>query len=250
MEQEDRVPILAEVVTDVSLREGSQQAVDYRDAPVETKIALLERSVAAGIVHAEITAFGPGPWFRDAEALVARALSLPERVKLRVLYFNAEGLARLLATDPRIGREGIFHTAVTANYRWKNYRQRSVAHAVEKMKRLFPLFETHGMVFDTLVLSCLWGESHEGVSEAEAIEFCGTLVEAADREGFPVRRLTLADTEGRASPDAIGERIGAFRRAWPDKILRAHLHPSKRYAAECVEAALEGGIEEWEGAWG
>jgi len=64
---------LADCLTDVSLRESSQQAVDLRGAEVKTKIELLKRTLRIGIKCVELTAFAPGKWFADARALTEDA---------------------------------------------------------------------------------------------------------------------------------------------------------------------------------
>jgi len=105
---------LTDILTDVSIREGSQQAVDLRNAPVDTKLELMAHLIDSGEKRLELTAFAPGEWISDAEKLVQGAVcKAPDTVTLRALYFNTEGLSELIK-HPRVLQEGIFLTAATA----------------------------------------------------------------------------------------------------------------------------------------
>jgi len=241
---------LADILTDVSIREGSQQTIDLRNATVEVKLALLRHTVRVGVRRIELTAFAPGEWFSDSHRLAQGALSrIADEVTLRALYFNVNGLEELL-TYPGIAREGIFLTAATSGYRQKNYRQRSLEHVERKMHRLISAFKSHGMTFDTLVLSSAWGDRQEPVDADEAIAYLDRLLGLAKRSGSPVYGVTLADTVGMAEPKAVGSLIRRFKSAYPEVRVTAHLHPVPQRAEACIHAAIEAGVDRWEAAWG
>lgn len=240
---------LSDMLTDVSIREGSQQAVDLRDAGIDTKLDFLSLAIGIGVKRIELTAFAPGQWFSDAEVLISGAIPrLPEAVSLRVLYFNTGGLADVMK-HPRIMREGIFLTAATANYREKNYGQKSIAHAELKMKRLIAAFKGHGLKFDTLVMSTAWGECDETSQEEDTLNYLARLLSCAEDMGLPVHSVTLADTMGCAAPYAIGGLINQVKKRWPDMMIRVHLHPRPGTDEACVLAAMEAGIGHWEASW-
>jgi len=240
---------LSNMLTDVSIREGGQQAVDLRHSGVDTKLDFMSLAVGSGVKHIELTAFAPGPWFSDAESLVRRAAPrLPENVSLRALYFNTKGLADLMK-HPRIMREGIFLTAATAKYREKNYGQKSIEHAEIKIKRLIDAFKKNGLEFDTLVMSTAWGECDEASPEDSTLSYLGRLLSSAEDLGSPVHSVTLADTMGCAAPDAIGRLVKQVKQKWPGIMTRVHLHPAPGTAEECILAALEAGVEHWEASW-
>ena len=163
----DTRPRLTDILTDVSIREGSQQAVDLRNKSVAVKLELMAHTIKSGVKRIELTAFAPGEWFSDAKELVHEAISrITDAITLRALYFNTKGLAALIKHH-QVLQEGIFLTAATAKYREKNYGQRSVDHAEVKMKRLIASFKKHGLEFDTLVMSTAWGECDEASLEEQ-----------------------------------------------------------------------------------
>lgn len=250
MNRKASITPLADVLTDVTIREGSQQAGDLREVDVQTKLSLLERILRIGIRRVEITAFAPGAWYSDADELVRGALPrIPENVTLRALYFNASGLEQMLK-HPVITREGIFHTAATPTYRLKNYHQHSPDHALEKMEELLQSFRKHGLSFNTLTLSTAWGDREEAISEDQTLAYLEQLLAAAKKQGFAVQALTLADTAGCAVPAGLSSLIKKVKASWPELLVRVHLHPEPQIAEASIHACLEGGVQHWEAAWG
>jgi len=239
---------LCDVLTDVSIREGSQQEIDLRALPVSTKIDLLHHIIAAGIRKIELTAFAPGEWFSDAEELVSGSEFVSDDIILSALYFNTRGLESLLA-HPRLNAAGHFHTGATHHYREKNYNQTSLEHAVKKMTRSTTAFKQYNLPFESLILSTAWGESGEDVSTDQIVEILSLFLRQAAHEGCPIQGTTLADTVGYASPQEIGKVIGAIKKEWPTLKIIGHLHPGPDKAAECVHAALDAGIDGWEASW-
>jgi hydroxymethylglutaryl-CoA lyase len=246
-----REPVrLVDVLIDVSIREGSQQPIDLRNADVDTKLQLLAHTVRTGVRNIELTSFGPAEWFSDSHRLARGALSrVPAGVVLRALYFNTSGLEDLLKY-PGMAREGIFLTAATSGYREKNYRQRSLEHVEQKMARLIAAFKAHGLPFSTLLLSTAWGDRGEALTDEQTIGFLEQLMAFAEGQGLPVQGITLADTVGVAKPEAVGSLIRRLKSVRPDVLVRAHLHPLPEMTEPSIHAAIEAGVDQWEAAWG
>lgn len=240
---------LTDILTDVSIREGSQQGIDLRYAGIDTKLEFMAHAISSGVKRIELAAFAPAQWFSDAEELIQGAISrVPDTVTLRALYFNTEGLAELIK-HPRLLQEGLFLTAATAKYRTKNYRQRSADHAEVKMIRLITDFKKHGLEFDTLLMSTAWGECDETSSEEQTLNYLTRLLSSANNLGYPVHSITLADTMGCATPEAIQSLIKRTKTRSPNALIRAHLHPLAGTEEECIIAAMEAGVDHWEASW-
>lgn len=244
-----KLPKLTSILTDVTIREGSQQELDLRSASPAAKLELLNAIVATGINQVELTAFAPGEWFSDAESLARSAASLSSKTSFRALYFNARGLNDLLAHSLFI-REGIFHTAATNNYRLKNYRQSDQGEVLQKLDGMLQEFKKQKISFDTLVISTAWGEESEAITAEDVLQFVTSVINHAKDQSFNLKRITLADTVGNATPKEIEKLFSMFKVSYPNIITRAHLHPPFSKALESIEAALNGGAEEWEAAWG
>ncbi len=240
---------LTNILTDVSIREGSQQEIDLRNAGIDTKLDFMAYTIDAGVKRIELTAFAPGQWFSDAGDLVREAVSkIPDTVTFKALYFNTKGLEAVIKHS-RLLKEGIFLTSATAKYRVKNYGQQSVEHAEVKMKRLIASFKTYGLEFDTLLMSTAWGECDESSLEEQTLDYLAHLLSSAKDQGSPVHSITLADTMGCATPEAIHSLICRVKTGWPDIFITAHLHPMPGTEEECILAAMEAGIDRWEASW-
>ncbi|RMG39213.1 MAG: hypothetical protein D6719_13860 [Candidatus Dadabacteria bacterium] len=239
---------LTDILTDVTIREGSQQEIDLRGKDPEIKLKLLELSVASGIKKIELTAFAPGEWFSDAEILAEKAAKKNYPAEISAIYFNPRGLETLLKF-PALKAEGIFHTACTENYRTKNYNQPDIETVREKLKRMLAALKRHSLGLNKIMLSTAWGESAQKISPDETLEFAAMLVQTARMEGFNPEGFVLADTVGQATPQEINGLISAFKNEWPEKIITAHLHPQAALARECVHAAFEAGVNHWEASW-
>ena len=252
---------LPKILTDLTIREGSQQEIDLKNATVAQKLELLSLITQTGLKKIELTAFGP--LFPDREELVRGAQNLPNDFVIRALYFNTRGLDDLLKY-PRVAREGIFHTAATAFYRVKNYAQgifdaetplSTLADVTNKMEGFKLAFRKANLEFDTVLISSAWGDKSEQVSIDQFIDFTQNLLAQAEKtdesgQKFTVRSLTIADTVGSAKPAQIKDLFLRSKATWPDKILRAHIHPATDASEDCVLAGVEGGVDEWEAAWG
>jgi len=150
----------------------------------------------------------------------------------------------------RVLREGIFHTAVTAGYRQRNFHQGSIDDVKSRMDDMLIAFAEYGLTFDTLVLATAWGTSREKTTPSQVLDYLGVLMQHADSKGFPVNSVSLADTIGRADPTDIGDLIHQVKIEWPKLVIRIHLHSSLGTADERIHSAIEGGIDQWEAAWG
>ena len=240
---------LCDVLLDVTLREGSQQYSDFRGLPVEDKLKIFQLQKEAGIKKIELTAFAPGDWFSDADALASGVMPHGEDLDIYGLYFNIRGAERLLQF-PSLKRHGIFHTALTPSYREKNYNQLSVEVVHEKLKGLLEWFQANGLVFDVLLLSTAFGGRKEGIdSPNEAIEFIGKMIEVSEEIGLTPGQVTLADTEGVAGSLEISRLVSGVKRAFPELLVALHLHPPRSVARDSVVAGLEAGADRWEASW-
>ena len=245
--------LLADIFTDVTIREGSQQQEDLCLSSTAQKLEITDKLVHAGTKNIELTAFAPGPWFSDANSLIKGACTRFPQNNFKVIYFNTSGLQDLIAAKNKYANvivEGIFHTAATNKYRMNNYKQRSVEHTIEKMKRLVNCLRENKLNLDTVVLSTAWGEHGQTISQHEVHDFCRLLLDSATKENMNIKKVVLADTVGIGTPETIFEMVKGFKEIFSKLIVCAHLHPPSKLALDCVHAGIDAGIDEWEGTLG
>lgn len=240
---------LVDNLTDVTIREGSQQSHDLRHVSSITKVEILKHQLSAGLRSIELTAFAPGEWFSDADELAELSKPYADQIHVRGLYFNLRGAERL-KQFPYLEQLGIFHTAATETYRKKNYNQGTVEVALSKLDDFLNWFAQNGFQFDVFLISTAFGDKQSGVLSADESYRCiSTFLERAAVVSSLPRQITLADTEGVSSSSTIRELVSLLKVAYPDQELCLHLHPAPHEAEGLIRTALELGIRRWEGAW-
>lgn len=250
--KEATYPSLASVVTNVTIREGSQVPEHLRGTTVADKLRLLQLMAKMGPHVIELTGFSGSAWYRDRNELVSGASKMTLQVPLRALYFNPRGLTDLLQ-HPTLLRQGIFHTAATADYRASNYKQFGLegekgVHAA--MDEMIAAFSANNLSFDYLVVSTAWGSKATRTTTKETVEFIDLLIVRAKSKGFPVKQLVLADTESVATVETVRELIEVAQLSWGETELTLHLHPAPQTAEQCVDSAIDAGVVHFEAAVG
>ncbi|MCB0328017.1 MAG: hypothetical protein KDD70_00095 [Bdellovibrionales bacterium] len=240
---------LAEVLTDVTIREGSQQKSDLWGVGSQKKLEIVRLQKAVGIKSIELTAFAPGEWFADADELAEGVKGCCGKMVVKALYFNVRGAERL-QRYPYLQQAGIVHTAVTEGYRIKNYNQQSIDDALLKLRGFVEWFSSNGFTFDVLLFSTSWGDKSTGILDSATSMRCiEKFMNEAERCGSLPTQITLADTEGVVDPRSLSELVQQVKRAFPEQKICLHLHPSREAAVAVVEAGLEAEADLWEGAW-
>lgn len=240
---------LCDCLTDVTLREGSQQPADLRGVSVAAKLEILEVIKAVGVKHLELTAFAPGEWYADADELAAGCKSVADSLEIEGLYFNKRGAERMVQY-PHLQQKGIFHTAATSGYRIKNYNQPDLENVAERLEKLSAWLGGQKIALTHIVLSTAWGEKAESLSIEESTDFITELLSLAKKSGAALETLTLADTEGLATSDSLTSLVKGVKQQHPSLEIVAHLHPDSARAEELVTAGIEAGVDRWDGAWG
>ena len=241
------------IIHDVTVREGSQNKSELGTKNYKFKIDLFEKILAVGYQSAELTAFAPGEWFSDAEQLAEGVRSLATsncnnqfgNNRISAIYFNIRGLEKLI-TYPHLIQQGIFHTAVTDNYRVKNYNQRSSEEAILKLEKHLISFKEKGLCFDNLVLSTFFGEEKTKIKFSQVLNFLVPLLNISAQYGLDPKIITIADTEGVVEPYQLEVFFNQLNKEIPKLRLKLHLHPVKKRAVELCKVALAIGIREFD----
>lgn len=238
-----------DVITDMSTREGSQIFGQLRGLSVDQKLEVVRRSIATGIKTIELTAFSQSEWYSDSHELTSEAISKFEhKANFRALYFNTDGLEEH-CKYPSLVKEGLFHTALTEKYRRDNYRQTDNSSVIKRMGHLLEKFKEYDLPFTMITLSTAFGDRGEHVTPDDAIRFLAPLFEHAKKNGKEIESISIADTVGEASPTDIKIIIDRIKKEWPQLCTKIHLHPIKQQADDCIHAALDAGVHQFEATW-
>ncbi|MDP9364378.1 MAG: hydroxymethylglutaryl-CoA lyase [Chloroflexota bacterium] len=240
MSQADANPKERVTVVEVGPRDGLQN--EPAVVPTEHKVAFVEALAAAGLPVVEATSFvNPKavPQLADA-AEVMRALRRRPGVRYPVLVPNERGLDRALAA----GADAIaLFTAATDAFARANVG----ASIDETFARFRPVVErarADGMWLRGYV-SVAFGCPYGGPVDSSA-----AVVVAERLFALGCDEVSLADTIGVVTPDALARLLAEATERLPVARLALHFHDTGGRALKNVAAGLEAGVRVFDAAAG
>jgi hydroxymethylglutaryl-CoA lyase len=219
-------------LVEVGPRDGLQSEVTR--VPTETKVALIQRLVAAGIRRLEVASFvNPKkvPQMADAEAVFA-ALPRIDGVSYTGLVLNRRGFDRALAAGCRdVGM------AVVASDTFNRRNQGvSTEESIAAWLEIARAAHAAGIT-PHVTISAAFGCPFEGeVDPAHVVQIAVRCAEASPAE------IAIADTIGVGVPTQVTDLIGRLRAAVPGMPLRAHFHNTRNTGIANAYAAVTAGI--------
>lgn len=219
-------------IRDVTLRDGLQ---DEDPVPTQTKVAIFEALVAAGVRDLELTSFVRAdrvPAMADAAEFAAATANLSDAagVKRWALALNARGAERALAA-------GLTHLqyviSVSPEHSMEN-AGRTPADALDGLRAVIDLAGDSATV--ELTAATAFGCPFRGPVEPSLV---AGIVDAAVEAG--VSAVSLADTVGTAIPSEVRSAIGRVRADHPHLPIGTHLHDTRGLGVANALAAIEAG---------
>jgi hydroxymethylglutaryl-CoA lyase len=219
-------------IVEVGARDGLQNEPDI--LPTATKVALINRALAAGIARIETASFvNPRrvPQMADAEAVMA---ALPDTTTVTYigLVLNERGAQRALAT--KVHELGAVSIA-SDSFAMRNQGQTS-DESITVATNIIALAKAAGRSAQ-VTISAAFGCPFEGeVAHDRVVRMAAQLALAGPRE------IALADTIGVAVPADVTALIGKVRAVIGDIPLRAHFHNTRNTGLANAWAAYEAGV--------
>lgn len=218
-------------IVEVAPRDGLQNEGTLLDTA--TKVALIERLVAAGVRRVEAVSFvhpGRVPQMADAEAVMA-ALPRRDDISYIGLVLNERGLDRALAA----GVDEVNYVVITTETFSRRNQGVSVDECVAAWHRIGARAKAAGLR-TSVTVSTSFGCPFEGEVAPETVT---ALVERVMQT--PPDELALADTIGVGVPAQVRDlfpRVAAITGGIP---LRAHFHNTRNTGYANALAAYESG---------
>ena len=227
-------------ITEVGPRDGLQNEALFVET--EQKVELIERLAATGMRRIEAASFvSPKaiPQMRDAADLMAR---LPRRpgVTYVALVPNAVGARSAIAA-----RASELATVVSASeeHNRKNVN-RSIVESLAEIEIVAGLATEAGLPWAGYI-STAFGCPYEGAVPLEHVVRI-----AKQLRELGAYAIALGDTIGAANPRQVSEHVRALQDALPGTPLRMHFHDTRGTALANVLAALEAGVDSFDGSVG
>lgn len=227
-------------ITEVGPRDGLQNESAYVEPA--RKVELIDRLAAAGLRRIEATSFVHPkaiPQLRDAAEVMA---ALPRRagVTYTVLVPNEIGARNAIAAK---ADELATVVAASETMNQKNVN-RTIAESLAGFEGVATLAAEAGVPWVGYV-STAFGCPYEGeVPPANVIEVAKR-IRALGAQG-----IALGDTIGCGNPQQVKALVRIFRDALPDTPLRIHFHDTRGIGLANMLAALEEGIDHFDGSLG
>ena len=219
-------------IVEVGPRDGLQSEPGV--LPTATKVAFIERAIAAGVRRVEVTSFvNPKrvPQMADAEAVLA-ALPRREGVHYIGLVLNRKGFERAAAAGcNEIGM------AVVASDTF-NQRNQGVT-SDESIAAWLDIAKAakEAGIRPQVTVSAAFGCPFEGeVPVQRVVDIARRVAEADPFE------IALADTIGVGVPSQVIELVGRVREAVPGVALRCHFHNTRNTGLANAFAAVQSGV--------
>ena len=224
---------------EVAPRDGFQIEPEF--IPTDTKVALVDAMSECGYAKIEVTSFTSPkaiPMLRDAEEVMGRIRRVAG-VEYTVLVPNLRGAERALESraDELNLVMSTSETHNLANLRMP--RDKSFA-GLEEVIRV-----VGGRTPVNVSLSTAFGCPMEGeVPQEEVLRWAERFA------ALGVRGVTICDTTGMAHPAQVSRMVDALRQRLAGRQLTLHFHNTRGMGLANVVAAVQGGIERFDGSLG
>lgn len=234
-------PLPAKVsIIEVGPRDGFQMETAF--IPTETKVAIINALVTAGVTKIEATSFvSPKviPQMRDAAEVMQRVDRHPG-VTYTALVPNVTGAE--LAVQARVNSMRVVVCA-TELYNQRNVRM-SIEESLKACEKILEVGAASNISVE-VAIGLAFGCPLEGyVPESRVEELTRSLTQMGYDE------VSIADTVGLANPAQIRRLMGRLRLCFPDVHFSLHLHNTRGLGLSNVLAALEEGIDTFDSSLG
>jgi hydroxymethylglutaryl-CoA lyase len=229
-------------IREVGPRDGFQN--EPETIPTGDKVRLIDMLAATGLPRLEVTSLvRPDviPQLADADEVLTR-IQRPSGVSYSVLIPNERGLERALRHRDRFDEINVFLSATESHN--KRNKNRTIAESLDELGRTLARAREERLRCEG-VISVVFGCPYEGeVAPDRVLGIAERLADAGCQE------VSFGDTTGMANPRQVGEFFAAARGRLAGLELTAHFHNTRGQGLANVLAALEGGIDSFESAFG
>jgi hydroxymethylglutaryl-CoA lyase len=227
-------------VVEVGPRDGLQN--EARHVDTDAKVELIARLAGTGVRSFEATAFvAPHavPQMADAVEVVTRARARTD-AELTALVPNRRGAER--AAEAGVDGMVVFVSA-SESHNAKNVNRR-IAASLRGFEEVAAVADDAGLPVHGAIATAFGCPFEGDVPVGQVVEVAEALRELG------VRRVTLGDTTGMATPPLVEERCRALRAALPDVEIVLHFHNTRAVGLVNVMAGLHQGVTRYESSIG
>ncbi|MFC0023301.1 hydroxymethylglutaryl-CoA lyase [Neobacillus cucumis] len=222
-------------IIEVGPRDGLQNEKLW--VPTEIKKKFIAGLKDAGVQEMELTSFVSAKWVPQmGDAAEITIDCLDEKTRNIVLAPNRRGIERVYSTDCQA--VAVF-VGVSNSFNLKNINKTTR----DSMAELIPLIHElkQKNFFVRACISTAFYCPYEGkIKEKDTLELCREFFYAGADE------LSVADTIGMAAPHESYSLFSQLKAEFPNILLTAHFHDTRKLALANILAALQAGIDRFD----
>ncbi|WP_445662664.1 hydroxymethylglutaryl-CoA lyase [Cytobacillus sp. FSL R5-0569] len=222
-------------IIEVGPRDGLQNEKNF--VPTDIKKQFIQKLKSAGVKEMELTSFVSPKWvpqMSDAAEIVADTLT--SHTRDMVLAPNRKGIDRVYATDCQAVATFV---GVSQTFNKKNINkttEESVAEIVPIIKEL----KGNGYSVRACISTAFYCPYEGKVDVNDTLKLCQAFVNAGADE------LSVADTIGMAAPHESFDVFKKLKDAFPETLITAHFHDTRKLALPNILAALQAGVDRFD----
>lgn len=225
-------------IIEVGPRDGLQN--EARTVNTEDKLDFIKALQEAGLKEMELTSFVSPKWvpqMADARDIVAGAKKTGRQM---VLTPNERGITSALEA----GADSIaVFVGVSNSFNEKNINK-TTAQSMETLKPLIEKAKRDGIFVRACISTAFYCPFEGAVDPQRTIDLCQQFVD------WGVDELSVADTIGLANPQESHELFSRLKEQFPDVLIAAHFHDTRRMALANAYAALVAGVDRFDASAG
>jgi hydroxymethylglutaryl-CoA lyase len=222
-------------IIEVGPRDGLQNEKTF--IPTEIKKQFINTLKSAGIKEMELTSFVSPKWvpqMSDAAEIVTDCLDTETRNI--VLAPNQKGVDRVLESNCKA--VAVF-VGVSNTFNKKNINK-TTAESLDELKPIIQNLKEQQFFVRACISTSFYCPYEGKMNEREVIQLCSEFVAAG------VDELSVADTIGMATPDESYSLFSKLKAAFPDTLLTAHFHDTRKLALTNIFTALQAGVDRFD----
>ncbi|MCM3637777.1 hydroxymethylglutaryl-CoA lyase [Sporosarcina luteola] len=221
-------------IIEVGPRDGLQNEKNHVDE--KNKLDFIHSLQAAGIQEMELTSFVSPKWvpqMADAKNIVAKTEKIGRQF---VLAPNEKGAD--LAT--LAGAESIAVFVGVSNTFNKKNINRTTAESMDALEPVIAKLKRDGLFVRACISTAFYCPYEGKIEREEVSNLCRRFV------SIGVDELSVADTIGMANPVESYELFTLLREQFPEVLLTAHFHDTRKMAIANIFSALQAGIDRFD----
>nr|WP_263325829.1 hydroxymethylglutaryl-CoA lyase [Neobacillus sp. Marseille-Q6967] len=222
-------------IIEVGPRDGLQNEKQF--VPTEIKKQFIAGLRNAGIQEMELTSFVSPKWvpqMADAVEIVLDSYSPAGRDI--VLAPNSKGVDRVYSTNCKA--VAVF-VGVSNTFNKKNINKTTPESMIE-LKPIIAELKRKNYFVRACISTAFYCPYEGKINEEDTIQLCREFV------GSGVDELSVADTIGMASPTEAHSLFSKLKTEFPNTLLTAHFHDTRKMALANILASLQAGIDRFD----